>query len=148
MQYFQVCNCYGIDPGHFQQPIENPIKTIKDNRSKRACMFSWTIQFFATLTHFSPMSHFYTPWKRQKTFCFLTFSGGIEYDTGLKWVKLFLTLLLFWQNQSDFNFQKCKQVSQNWHSYRHQVRSNGPLKTSNNYVFCCCFSVQNWFLKR
>ena len=30
------------------------------------------------LTHFSPVSHFYTPWKRQKTKGFLTFSGGIE----------------------------------------------------------------------
>ena len=30
------------------------------------------------LTHFSPVSHFYTPRKRQKTFGFLTFSGGIE----------------------------------------------------------------------
>ena len=30
------------------------------------------------LTHFSPVPHFYTPWKRQKTFGFLTFSGGIE----------------------------------------------------------------------
>ena len=30
------------------------------------------------LTHFSPVSHFYTPWKRQKTKAFLTFSGGIE----------------------------------------------------------------------
>ena len=30
------------------------------------------------LTHFSPVPHFYTPWKRQKTFGFLKFSGGIE----------------------------------------------------------------------
>ena len=30
------------------------------------------------LTHFSPMSHFYTPRKRQKTIGFLTFSGFIE----------------------------------------------------------------------
>ena len=30
------------------------------------------------LTHFSPVSHFYTKWKRQKTKGFLTFSGGIE----------------------------------------------------------------------
>ena len=28
------------------------------------------------LTHFSQVSHFYTPWKRRKTFGFLTFSGG------------------------------------------------------------------------
>ena len=30
------------------------------------------------LTHFSPVSHFYTRWKRQKTKVFLTFSRGIE----------------------------------------------------------------------
>ena len=30
------------------------------------------------LTHFSPVLHFYTPWKRQKTKGFLTFSGGKE----------------------------------------------------------------------
>ena len=35
-------------------------------------------QEFKNLTHFSPMLHFYTPWKRQKTFDFLMFSGGIE----------------------------------------------------------------------
>ena len=30
------------------------------------------------LTHFNPMFYFYTLWKRQKTFGFLTFSEGIE----------------------------------------------------------------------
>ena len=30
------------------------------------------------LTHFSPRPHFHTPWKRQKTYGFLTFSGGIK----------------------------------------------------------------------
>ena len=30
------------------------------------------------LTHFSPMFHFYTPWKRPKTKGFWTFSEGIE----------------------------------------------------------------------
>ena len=29
-------------------------------------------------THFSPLSHFYTPWKHQKTYGFLTFSGCTE----------------------------------------------------------------------
>ena len=32
------------------------------------------------LTHFSPVFHFYTPWIRQKTKGFLTFSGGIEME--------------------------------------------------------------------
>ena len=30
------------------------------------------------LNNFTPVSHFYTPWKRQKNYGFLTFSGGIE----------------------------------------------------------------------
>ena len=37
------------------------------------------------LTHLSPMFHFYTPWKRQKTFSFLTFSGVIELE---HWAKI------------------------------------------------------------
>ena len=37
------------------------------------------------LTHFSPVPHFYTPWKRQKTFGFLTFSGGLEM---WRWTKM------------------------------------------------------------
>ena len=41
--------------------------------SKRAACSSITL-----LTHFSPVSHFYTAGKRQKTKDFLTFSGGIE----------------------------------------------------------------------
>ena len=47
--------------------------------------------YFPFLTHFSSMFHFYTPWKRQKTsktFGFLTFSGGVEMEHWLKWVKL------------------------------------------------------------
>ena len=30
------------------------------------------------------MFDFYTPWKRQKTFAFLTFSGGIEMEQRAK----------------------------------------------------------------
>ena len=37
------------------------------------------------LTHFSPVSHFYTPWKREKTKGFLTFSEGIEM---WRWTKM------------------------------------------------------------
>ena len=33
------------------------------------------------LTHFSPMFLFYIPWKCQKTFGFLTFSGSLEMET-------------------------------------------------------------------
>ena len=33
---------------------------------------------FSFLIHFSPVPHFYTPWKLQKTKGFLMFSGGIE----------------------------------------------------------------------
>ena len=33
------------------------------------------------LIHFNPMFHFYTPWKRQKTKGYLTFSGGMKNGT-------------------------------------------------------------------
>ena len=41
---------------------------------------------FVFWTHFSPILNFYTPWKFQKTFGFLTFSGGKKWNFGLKWV--------------------------------------------------------------
>ena len=39
-------------------------------------MQTYEVQIY--LTHFRPVSHFYTPRKRQKIKAFLTFSGGIE----------------------------------------------------------------------
>ena len=40
------------------------------------------------------MSHFYTPWKSQKTFGFLTFSGGIEM---WQWTKMGYWPWLHWR---------------------------------------------------
>ena len=39
---------------------------------------------------FKPIFHFYTPWKRQETFGFLTFSEGIEMTY---WVKVYHFLM-------------------------------------------------------
>ena len=36
------------------------------------------------LTHFQPMFHLYTPWKHQKMYGFLMFSGSIEVEHWLK----------------------------------------------------------------
>ena len=43
------------------------------------------------LTHFSPMSHFYTSWKCQKIYGFLKFSGGIEMWQWTKMGNIFST---------------------------------------------------------
>ena len=40
------------------------------------------------LTHFKVTFHFDTPFKRQKTRSFLTFSGGLEIEHWLKWTKM------------------------------------------------------------
>ena len=43
-------------------------------------------QFWSSfLTHFNPIFHFCTPWKRQKTKSFQPFSGGIEME---HWAKM------------------------------------------------------------
>ena len=54
-----------------------------------------TATTMSALTRFSPMSHFYTPWKRQKIYGFLTFSGSIKLQKklsrlGIKLLKLHL----------------------------------------------------------
>ena len=45
------------------------------------------------VTHFSPMFHFYTPWK-----C-LTFSGGIELEHSARWFYGNITRFILWQNE-------------------------------------------------
>ena len=40
--------------------------------------FLENFQKVSSLTHFSPMSHFYTFWKLPKTYGFLTFSRDVE----------------------------------------------------------------------
>ena len=40
--------------------------------------FLENFQKVSSLTHFSPMSHFYTFWKLTKTYGFLTFSRDVE----------------------------------------------------------------------
>ena len=42
---------------------------------------------FRPMLAFSPFFHFYAPWKLQKLKVFLTFSGGIEREHWLEWVK-------------------------------------------------------------
>ena len=53
-------------------------KSIEDLNGKIQSLLITDTDLTDELTHFSPVSHFCTPWKRQKTFGFLTFSGGIE----------------------------------------------------------------------
>ena len=59
-------------------------------KQRRKCKMLWWVRKFRAfsfkkrrphlLTHISPMFHFYTPWKCQKTFDFLIFSGGAEVE--------------------------------------------------------------------
>ena len=49
----------------------------------------WAVSKCNSLTYFRPMFPFYTPWNHQKTSGFVTFSGGIERNIDLKWVKMF-----------------------------------------------------------
>ena len=57
----------------------------KDLIKKYSFLPSKTMMNANLTTHFSPMFHFYTPWKRQKTKGFLTFLGGIEIE---HWAKI------------------------------------------------------------
>ena len=64
---------------------------------------TWVLQRInVLLICFSPVFHFYTPKKRQKTFGFLTILAGIETEDWAKWVKDDLQLL----SQSAFTCSK------------------------------------------
>ena len=58
------------------------------------------------LTHFTPMFHFYTPWKCQKTRGFLTFSGGMEMISALNGLRRKFCVLLGQSSQNQF-VRKC-----------------------------------------
>ena len=67
------------------------------------------------LTHFSPVSHFYTRSKRQKTKGFMTFSGGIEM---WHWTKMGIAASMIFLPQCQptniclFKFNKKKTVEE------------------------------------
>ena len=65
-----------------QESLKSTSKTgkfiYKTRHWKSLSKYLWIVASIETLTHFSPMSHFYIPWKHQKTIGFLTVSGGIE----------------------------------------------------------------------
>ena len=73
------------------------------------------------LTHLSPLWHFYTSWKRQKTYGILTFSGGIEmwhWTKMGKWSSIFVNFKGNWETISN------ARVYDNVHRY------SGPSPTS------------------
>ena len=47
------------------------------------------------LTDFAPIFPFHIPWKHQKTFGFLVFSGDMIWERGVKWVNLILSCKIF-----------------------------------------------------
>ena len=75
------------------------------NRAWVSSIFSLYV-FGARYTHSRPMFPFYSPWKRQKTWGFLTFSGGYRKGT-LAWNGLRL-MILQWLcvPKSEHNFRK------------------------------------------
>ena len=60
------------------------ILVINSNRFESPKTNSYA-QMKTQLTHLIPLVSFYTPWKQQKTFGFLMFSGGIE---KVQWYKM------------------------------------------------------------
>ena len=76
------------------------------------------------LTHFKPLVSFYTPWKHQKTFGFIMFSGGIETDQCFEmgqniWKFSGGIELEFWLEMRSFTlfWKFILFLVKNWHSY-------------------------------
>ena len=61
--------------------LNRPLSTGWFNLNHLQTILAWIMLLNCEiLTHFSLMFNFSTPWKRQKTFSFLSFSGGTEIE--------------------------------------------------------------------
>ena len=74
---------YGMDHKHIQQYIQTFVADEKStNKIHKGgfweCQTKTTRSILYALTLLMSISHFYTPWKPQRTKGFLTFSGGIK----------------------------------------------------------------------
>ena len=125
------------------------MKAINDNNPVSEVEVQWRplVVQVDSLTHFNTMSHFYTSWKLQKTYGFLTFFRGLEM---WHWTKMGWSLFV-----EQFGF--CKYVANGfWHKFksfewRHflncflfhclavnvfQLRSKGEKRIIVVFVFC------------
>ena len=78
LNWMQIVNFFfgtSTLPGTFI--LIEPIVPLITPESLKLDLCKQALSGFVILTHFSPVSHFDTPCKRQKTKGFLTFSGGI-----------------------------------------------------------------------
>ena len=74
------------------------------------------------LAHFSPMFDFYTPWKRQKTQGFLTFSDGIEMENWGKTDERKISGNFGWESpilELRFIYDEWKNQYRSWTWHRH-----------------------------
>ena len=67
-----------VSPMFHSRNIISKINRLHERPLRLGYDDSKQLSFRDLLTHFSPVAHFYTPKKRQKTFGFLSFSEGIE----------------------------------------------------------------------
>ena len=85
-------------------------------------------QFFFGFTPFMPLASFYTPWKHQKTFDFLIFSGRIERTSGMKQVNPF-------HNKFSFISMLCSTQEQILNPFQPNALFLYPLETPENQRF-------------
>ena len=108
-----------------------PMTAFYERSLKRSQIISAVINVNSskyTLTHFMPLVSFGTPWKYQKTFGFLIFSGGVSKETsGMKWVN---------QTVAKDDFASIHVITLTLYCFINLFNTSGlfldPLKTSEN----------------
>ena len=93
--------------------LQPPKRNRKSGNSKEECE-GQLVFIELILTHSMPLISFYTPWKHQKTRCFLMFSGGIERDSSMKWVNSFIS------NLTHFKCQRCPHIGKSIYCFLYE----------------------------
>ena len=82
--FIEIALWHGCSPVNLLHIFRTPLSKNTCGRLLRLFVFIKAWKWIektrpkSCLANFSPMSHFYTPWKRKKTYGFLAFSEGIE----------------------------------------------------------------------
>ena len=101
--------------------------------------YNWPIlaimKWYISLTHFSPMFHSYSSWKRQKTSGSLMFSGGIDMEHWLKIDQCHLVQTLQ-VNTTYLNVD-------NYSNYYYD-----PICLIMAFLFYLLFKYYNWYMTK
>ena len=102
-------------------------QTIRRQQPKNCLLDHFVVLALTGSTHFMLMFHFHTPYKREKTSAFLTFSGGIERE--------------YWLHMGLVSTNK---TSKNWYRHNYKIVQQQHANWSQRKPHQSSLTTRKW----